>query len=253
MVHENMKTNILLIMALAMVLCSFAFVHAENTWGGIQNQDVMIKVPCENNGSICSGFADCNISIDYPNNTEIISFDQMQNLNNGQFNYTLLSSYTSAIGCYPTTVSCCDGGFCDTITYCTNITPSGEEATIGKAILYIGLLFLFVCFLIVSISIFVKYNTNLITKTGMFGLSYLLLVTTTFIGWQMSKAFLTSSPFLIEMLWLLFFILMIGIVPVILGAFAYILIITIKIKEIQRLMDHGFSQNDAQDRVRRKK
>lgn len=149
-------------------------------------------------------------------------------------------------------IECADdtsGGYASSIIH---VTPNGEETTIGKTIFYISLLFLLVVFLIITILIFIGYD-NLLSKVGMLGLSYLLLMSITFLSWNMANDFLTSSPFLAEILRILFFVLIIGFFPLIIGAFAYYIIMITKIKEIRRLMEHGFSEDDAYRKVKGRK
>jgi hypothetical protein len=141
------------------------------------------------------------------------------------------------------------GGNDEVWNYKFNITPNGEDTSLGKAIFYIGLLLILVIFLIGTVTLFME-NENLLAKVGMLGLGYLLLIAITFIGWSMARDFITSAPFLVEMLRILFFVLIIGLFPLLIGAFAWYIIMITKIKEIQRLMDKGFSEEDAQRRVK---
>jgi hypothetical protein len=64
----------------------------------------------------------------------------------------------------------------------------------------------------------------------------------------MASDFITSSPFLIEMLRILFFVLVIGAFPLLIGAFAWYLIMLFKIREIERLMSKGLDYNEAEQR-----
>lgn len=134
------------------------------------------------------------------------------------------------------------------------ITPNGENASIGSAVFYIGLLAILIFFLGLAIYIFME-NDNLLSKIGMFGLSYLLLIAITFVGWQMASDFLTSSPFLISMLRILFFVFVIGLFPLVIGGFAWYVIMLFRIKEIEGLMKHGMNEQEAEERYenRRKK
>lgn len=129
------------------------------------------------------------------------------------------------------------------------VTNSGYDATTSRAIFDIGLLLILVIFLIGCVVLFME-NNHLLAKVGFLGLGYLLLIAITFISWQMSSDFLLSAPFLIEMFRILFFVLIIGAFPLLIGAFAWYIIMMFQIKEIQRLMDKGFSMDDANRRVR---
>jgi len=129
------------------------------------------------------------------------------------------------------------------------VTPNGKNITEGTAIFYIGFISILIIFLIISIVFFVQFD-NLLNRVGMIGLSYLLLVAITFIGWNMANDFVTSSPFIIDMLRISFLTLMIGAIPLLIGAFAWYVFMVFKIKEIQNLMNKGMDFDDAERRVK---
>jgi hypothetical protein len=129
-------------------------------------------------------------------------------------------------------------------------TNSTYVAGTGEAIVYFGLngvllLFLAGCFLI-----FLNYD-NLLARVGSLGMGYLLLIAVSFVSWQMASDFITSA-FLIEMFRIIFLVLMIGAFPLLIGAFAWYLIMLFKIKEIERLMSKGMDQDEAERRTGRK-
>ena len=189
----------------------------------------------------------CNISSILSPTSFLLQSEKIMTKNVNRFNYTLPASNTSLTGTY---VVC---GYCDGAVWCADfeVTPNGEESDIGSAILYIGLLAVLIFFLTMSIMAFKNFD-NLLTRVGMLGISYLLIMAITFIGWNMANDFLTSAPFLVEMLRILFFVLIVGLFPLLIGAFAWYVIMLFKIKEIQRLMDHGMDMGDAERRVGRR-
>lgn len=129
------------------------------------------------------------------------------------------------------------------------VTPNGEIADTGTAVFYIGLLGILLFFLAVTIFSF-AYFDNLLNRVGMIGIGYLLIMAITFIGWHMSEDFLTSSPFLIDMLRILFMVFAIGFFPLVLGAFAWYFLQLWKIKEIQDMMEHGMDEHEAHRRMK---
>jgi hypothetical protein len=145
-------------------------------------------------------------------------------------------------------------GDCDSVswTYDFFITPNGEQSSVGSSIMYIGLLVILVLFLVVCIYWFMETD-NLLVKVGSLGFGYLLLIAITFIAWNMASDFLTSSAFLVEMFRITFFVLVIGLFPLLLGMFAYYTIMVFKIKEIERLMGKGFDEKEASERVNGRK
>jgi len=169
----------------------------------------------------------------------------------GYYNYTNGSLLTT-VGLYSVLIWCNSteqGGF---TKYAFQITPTGLALQSGTSGIYIAILFLLVIFLVLSIMSFARFD-NLLNRVGMIGLSYLLLIAITFIGWNMANDFITSAPFLISMLRILFFVLIIGVFPMVIGGFAWYFLMLWRIKEIQRLMDKGMDQNEAEHRVKRRR
>jgi len=92
------------------------------------NDELNLKVPFEVNGSMASVNADCNISIDYPNGSYFKENESMTNLNNGDFNITLLGSELTILGEYKWRAFCCDVGQCAAGYGSFELTPSGSDA-----------------------------------------------------------------------------------------------------------------------------
>jgi hypothetical protein len=168
--------------------------------------------------------------------------DYYQYISSG--NFSDLGSHAFVIQCNTTTQT----GFANGMF---EVTKGGLEITVGRAIIDIGLLLIFIIFLVGAFAIFFT-NENLLIKVGMFGLGYLLLIAITFIAWNMASDFLLSAPFLVQMFRIMFIVLVIGAFPLLIGAFAYYIIMLFKIKEIERLMTKGMSFEEASNRQGRK-
>jgi len=70
-----------------------------------KGESIDLKVPCSNNGAPCSALATCNLTINYPNSTNLVNNKLMTN--NGAFhNYTLPN--TTVVGEYQAIVFCLD-------------------------------------------------------------------------------------------------------------------------------------------------
>jgi len=194
----------------------------------------------------CGNCSYANIStIIYPNSS--IAFSNVEMTKDGTYyNYSFCD--TSSNGVYIVAGFGDPDATVETWTYDFQITPNGQVASVGSAILYIGLLAVLLFFLGLSIYSFVTFE-NLLNRVGMFGLSYLLLIAITFIGWNMASDFLISSPFLIEMMRILFFVLIIGVFPLFIGAFAWYVIMLFKIKEIERMINKGIPYDEAEKRA----
>lgn len=157
-------------------------------------------------------------------------------------NFTEVGDYYYIVQCNSTSL----GGF---IEVAIEVTPNGLETSTGGAIIEVSLILVLLILLMSCVFIFMETD-NLLARVGTLGFGYLLLIAITFISWNMASDFLLSAPFIAEMFRILFFVFVVGAFPLLIGAFAYYLIMIFKIKEIQRLMDHGMSENDAQRRVR---
>lgn len=206
-----------------------------------QNTDFNLVVT-SNNATSCEF-----TYIQYPNGTTIY-FNDAMNPSGRDFDIIVSATEFQATGSQCMGITCTDGVGYESGSVCREITPNGQFSEIGTSIFYIGLLFILIVFLIVCIVIFMKYD-NLLARVGMIGLGYLLLIAITFIGWNMASDFLTSAPFLVEMLRILFFVLIVGFFPLVIGGFAWYVLMLFKIKEIERLMGKGFSEDEARRRT----
>jgi len=132
------------------------------------------------------------------------------------------------------------------------ITPTGESLSTGKAVFYIGFLFLLIIILGGCMLLFISFE-NLLNRVAMIGLGYLVLLAITFIGWNMASDFLTSSPFLISFLRILFFVLITIAFPLLIGGFVWYVLMVLRVKEIQYLMNKGFSFDEAEHRLNKRR
>jgi len=121
----------------------------------------------------------------------------------------------------------------------------------GEAIIYSGLLITILVFLGLCFFIFINYN-NLISRVFSFGFGYLLFIAISFISWNMANDFLTNT-FLIAFFRIIFLVLMVGAFPLLIGSFAWYVIMLFRIKEIEKLMEKGFSFEDAETRVKNRR
>lgn len=244
-----MKKIYIFLIVVFCILMMVLPVIAEPSYIFRKETDTDMKISCfDINNSLCNNVTDCYLTINMPSGANLIRNETMT-YNYDYFNYTLNTTQTVTLGEYTTIVRCqgTENAF-STFTYL--ITPSGESTTEGKAIFSIGLMAVLVFFLTMSLYMFVKFD-NLLVRVGMIGLSYLFLIAITFIGWNMASNFLSFAPFLADMLRILFFVLIIGALPLLVGAFIWYVIMLFKIKEIERLMERGLDYNEAERRTRR--
>jgi len=195
------------------------------------------------------GLTTCNItSVTYPNSTGAIGEVAMTKLGTEySYNFCL----TDPLGTYIVNGFCSNGTETVVWAYDFDVTPNGEIMTVGKALINIGLLSILIIFFIACIMFFI-HGKNLLSKVSTIGLGYLLLIAITFISWNMASDFLSSVPFVPAMFRILFFVLMAGLFPLLLGGFAWYFFMLWKIKEIQDLMNKGMSMDEAERRQGRK-
>jgi len=87
---------------------------------------VQLKIPCINNGTLCSAAATCNLTVLYPNSTTLINNSAMDNAL-GFFLYDLTTDETTPDGEYIGTTNCADGGVNGYSTFTYWITVNGKE------------------------------------------------------------------------------------------------------------------------------
>jgi len=241
-----MKTINKLLICMIFLMAVLPMVSAESS---AESLGVFKNGDCVNLIQICSDCTYVNItSVIYPNSTVALS-DTVMSQSGTYFYHSFCD--TDLNGIYIVTGIGDQTGVVEVWNYDFTITPNGEDASIGKAVFYIGLLTVLLFFLVLIVLSFANFD-NLLNRVGMIGLGYLLLISITFIGWNMAGDFLTSSPFLVEMLRILFWILIVGLFPLVIGGFAWYLIMLFKIKEIERLMDRGIDRDEAERRGGRK-
>jgi hypothetical protein len=226
------------------ILTSLPLCSAEIQTLGTQKVNTCVDLP-----QVCSSCSYVNISsIKLPDSSMVLLNLGMEK-NGVNYNYTYCS--VNQTGNYIVTTCGDKDGTFQCASYDFTVTPNREIATSGSAIFYIGIMAVLVIFLIMAIYTFMN-TTGLLTKVGMFGLGYLLLIAITFIGWNMAQDFITSSPFIISMLNILFIVLVVGFFPLIIGGFVWYFLMVFKIKEIENLMKHGMTEYDATERVKRR-
>ena len=108
-----------------------------------ENKDINLKIPCSNDGAICSTLAQCNITVLYPNSTTLIDNKNMTNLGNGFFNlYLNGTNETTPSGTYTATMFCEDGGLYGSSPFSYLITFNGKEPPSELIIVFFSIIFI---------------------------------------------------------------------------------------------------------------
>ena len=132
------------------------------------------------------------------------------------------------------------------------VNNSGEEPTIAKAILYIGMLsFLMVMFILFISGIF--RTENVAGKWAYYFATHLIYIAGTFSAWHVSWSFLTSVTFITSMFRIMFWFGIITLFPMIIIALFFTGYIIVMDGFITRLMEKGVSEGEAVERWKRKR
>ena len=168
---------------------------------------------------------------------------------NFDYSFDVSAGNFSEVGDYYYIIQCNNsylGGF---IEVPFEVTPNGLELSTSRAIVDIGLLLILIIFLIGAVILFME-SENLLVRVGTLGLGYLLLIAINFIAWNMASDFILSAPFIASMFKIMFFVLIVGLFPLVLGLFIWYFLMLWKIKEIERLMTRGLDFNEASRRIK---
>ena len=207
----------------------------------VQNLGVFKIDECINLVQVGADFNSCNISsVLAPNSTQVLG-EVLMTKNNNNYNYTYCQPDT--VGQYIVTGFCEDGNI-SVWAYNFDITPTGEELTDAKSFSYIGLIFFLFCISLISlISIF--RLQNFMGKFIMFWVTYLLFFALTFISYQVTDSYFVNVEFLGNFLWILFWIMLIAIVPLVFGSMAFVFYTITYNDHFKKLVEKGMTPEEA--------
>lgn len=194
--------------------------------------------------NFCNGLTNCSISVTSPNSNVSVD-NQLMAWNTNYYSYSIP---TDILGDYSGLVVCKGTGINAKTTFNYQVTPNGEISSTSKAFLYIGILIILVLLCGFLIYYAVTSNHHIVARASAFLFAYLLLIAISFIAWNLSNDYLTSSPFLTTMFKIIFYFLLIAFLPLLLAVIIYSLYMILKIKEIQKLIDEGMPEDEAYER-----
>lgn len=206
-----------------------------------QGQCVLIKQGCGN----CTYN---NISsITYPNSTVAVSNISMSR--SGP-EYSYLFCLTSAVGTYNV------NGFGDPNGIITwpisfEVTPNGTILGINQAILYLvlmGLLAFLLFYAARSIFDSEAYEWSIAWMC----VAYLTALAFMFFGYKLANDFLYALPYIGQVLYIVFFVLLIGLFPFIIIMIILVFNSILNTKEIKQLEGRGYSAEEAKSKVQKK-
>lgn len=211
---------------------------------------INLKFPCTFNGSVCPSATTCNLSIIYPNQSLMVENQQASYSGSGIGNYTIPNSSTN--GDYKVPITCeFPSGDSKSGQADFTITPNGETPTIAKTIIYISLIIILLT--IIMLILLALFNINHFGwRMGLVSFAYIVINVFLLVCWKMGAMFLTSIPFIETIFKILYIISNIGYFPMFLFVIIYSLLHMTDEKNIETLMDRGFTEDQARWRSKRK-
>jgi len=179
-----------------------SFASAQLTYELEQETD--LKVICLNEG-YCSAAAYCNINIEYPNSSMLITNQNMTNQNSFH-NYTITPG---VMGIYKINGYCVDGAYTKEIDYNFQVTRTGTELTVSKSILYVMMIsfllfiFLLLLFILNNLPRDVRNDEGYVLEVSKLaylrpivrGLAWIILTATVFLLANLAVGFLETGMF----------------------------------------------------------
>jgi len=134
---------------LILFLCVLPIIYAADpAFYFKEGSSAVIKTPCKNNGVLCNVSTECNITINYPNLTTLISNQQMS-YSTPYYIYT--TSILNKTGEYPTLVYCCEGNDCNSALFSFMVNSNGSETNNDVMPLLIFFIFMIIVSLVFTI------------------------------------------------------------------------------------------------------
>lgn len=226
----TLRTNLLEVHGLDQNFTILA--HVFNTSNGVP---INSGISCYLHLSSSNGVQQADLQTNSPTG----DFDYVFNVNNA--NFTENGEYAYVVQCN----SSSQGGF---IGNTFDVTPNGELPTTAKSIFYISLLALLVIFLLMIFWAHMQDQSEL-AKFWWFSFMWIPMWAILFIGWNMARDFLTSQGAIQSVLYYSWVIIGIVYPFFLLGLVLYTFYYIYKQKEVQNLINRGFSLEEAQGRV----
>ena len=146
------------------------------------NNYIDVAVPCSYNGGSCPNTTTCNMTLQFPNTTKLLTKKRMSKRGD---NYNLTLSNATVSGDYRATTVCCYGAACDTDSFLIRI--SGEIAqlrcpqTTNETLIYIMIFALL--FVLIGIALVFQIGyLGVLSSLGIIVMSWLIINCQVLIG-----------------------------------------------------------------------
>ena len=137
----------IILFSIILILGLTPFIFAETNTVDVDDifplGEIRYVKPCFFNGTYCSASAQCNLTVFFPNNTQLLNTGIMTN-NITEHNITFTSN---TLGIHKADQVCSDQGFSGSNTFYFDVTATGDILSTAEGIIYI-------IFLVAIISIF---------------------------------------------------------------------------------------------------
>lgn len=197
---------------------------------------INLKVPCILNSAPCSTAALCNLSIQYPNSSYLISNQKMNFNSGGDFNYTFISN---ELGAHQCKVFCSEAGINGTSTFEIEMTGNGKATPEGNIIILFIIFFLIIIgglvyTIIMSLGHFLNLDFDVVDLSKSLGIYFVIIAM-----YMMEKTYLGNVD--IES-WLLLLIEIGSITHVLVPFMAFIFSITVGSLKKQNMDNFGIKR-----------
>jgi hypothetical protein len=145
---------------------------------------VNLAVPCVNNNAVCGASSSCNISIVYPNGTNLVNIQAMTNEGN-YFSYVPPS--TDLAGEYKSYVYCADGANTGYTSFSYELTSNGRQNDIWAFIIACGV----IIFFLVILGLYLDSSSPFPLKltSFIFAIIFSILIPASFVVGDMQNTF----------------------------------------------------------------
>lgn len=161
------------------------------------------------------------------------------------WNVELNNSFND-LGTYHYTITCEDdlGKIGGSVSVGIEVTESGNEITKENNIIGMSLIFVMLFLITLSVYGFFRFE-DYRGKFALFLVTYLLLISLSFGAWQLGYESVLEGIGLVEIFRLIFYILIIGLIPVVFLSFVWVIYTHIYSKELRNMLEKGMSPDEA--------
>lgn len=234
--ERNIIMLMLLSILLSILITDLASAVIEDFGSAKQNE--CISLVQQNEGVVFETIA----SVQLPNKQFVILNTNMTSQGSGFYNYSFCN--TSQTGKYFVNGFDTDESW----TYYFLITPNGENPSVSNAIFYIGLLALMGVFLLLVMWAYMQDQSQL-ARLWWFAFMWIPIISILFVGWNMARDFLSSQGMIEDTLYFGWIVPLILYPFLLLGLALYTFYWIYQNKEVQKLLNRGFSVDEAQRKV----